>query len=96
LPENLLRFHRKKELTRDTSSEKSAKDTPSPKSLISIAHLERQAILEAVRQMNGDKRKAAQLLGIGKTTLYRKLKAYNATEATNSLEPTFSSVKCIA
>lgn len=44
--------------------------------VLSIAELERQAILDALRQLNGDKLMAARLLGIGKTTLYRKLKEY--------------------
>jgi DNA-binding NtrC family response regulator len=41
-----------------------------------IADLERRAILRAIEQLNGDKLTAAKLLGIGKTTLYRKLKEY--------------------
>jgi DNA-binding NtrC family response regulator len=41
-----------------------------------IAEVERRAILDALRQTNGDKLKTALLLGIGKTTLYRKLKEY--------------------
>jgi len=41
-----------------------------------LANLERKAILSAIDQLNGDKLLAARLLGIGKTTLYRKLKAY--------------------
>jgi hypothetical protein len=39
---------------------------------------ERQAILNAISELNGDKLQAARLLGIGKTTLYRKLKEYAA------------------
>jgi DNA-binding NtrC family response regulator len=47
-----------------------------------LAELEKQAILSTIRQLNGDKLKAARLLGIGKTTLYRKLKEYGlAAEA---------------
>ncbi|HEX5283937.1 MAG TPA: sigma-54 dependent transcriptional regulator [Bryocella sp.] len=42
----------------------------------SIADMERQAILTTLHQLNGDKLMAAKLLGIGKTTLYRKLKEY--------------------
>jgi two-component system response regulator HydG len=38
--------------------------------------MEKQAILNTIRQLNGDKLTAAKLLGIGKTTLYRKLKEY--------------------
>jgi len=41
-----------------------------------LADLEKDAILGAIRILNGDKLKAAKLLGIGKTTLYRKLKEY--------------------
>ena len=41
-----------------------------------LADLERQAILGAIRSLHGDKLLAAKLLGIGKTTLYRKLKEY--------------------
>jgi two-component system response regulator HydG len=46
------------------------------RSVVSIAEMEKQAILSTVRQLNGDKLMAARLLGIGKTTLYRKLKEY--------------------
>jgi two-component system response regulator HydG len=41
-----------------------------------LADLERDAILSAIRVLHGDKLQAARLLGIGKTTLYRKLKEY--------------------
>jgi len=45
-----------------------------------LADLERQAILSAIRTLNGDKLQAAKLLGIGKTTLYRKLKEYGIAD----------------
>jgi two-component system response regulator HydG len=38
--------------------------------------LERRAILQALETTHGDRLRAAQLLGIGKTTIYRKLKEY--------------------
>jgi DNA-binding NtrC family response regulator len=44
--------------------------------IVSIAELEKQAILGTIRELKGDKLMAAKLLGIGKTTLYRKLKEY--------------------
>ena len=44
--------------------------------IIPIAELEKQTILNAIAELNGDKLRAARLLGIGKTTLYRKLKDY--------------------
>jgi len=52
-----------------------AEDGPDD-SIVSIADMEKQAILGTIRQLNGDKLMAAKLLGIGKTTLYRKLKEY--------------------
>jgi two-component system response regulator HydG len=45
-----------------------------------LADLERQAILGAIRTLHGDKLQAAKLLGIGKTTLYRKLKEYGLAD----------------
>jgi DNA-binding NtrC family response regulator len=44
--------------------------------IVPIAELEKQTILSAIAELNGDKLQAARLLGIGKTTLYRKLKDY--------------------
>jgi two-component system response regulator HydG len=54
-------------------------DAGSPK-LTPLADLERQAILDAIRILKGDKLQAAKLLGIGKTTLYRKLKEYGIAD----------------
>jgi two-component system response regulator HydG len=48
--------------------------------IVPIAELEKQTILRAIMELNGDKLQAARLLGIGKTTLYRKLKDYAAQE----------------
>jgi two-component system response regulator HydG len=45
-----------------------------------LSELERDAILGAIRTLNGDKLQAAKLLGIGKTTLYRKLKEYGIAD----------------
>jgi len=44
--------------------------------ILPFSELEKQSILGAIEQLNGDKLRAAKLLGIGKTTLYRKLKEY--------------------
>jgi two-component system response regulator HydG len=51
--------------------------------MTTLAELERQAILGAIRTLNGDKLQAAKLLGIGKTTLYRKLKEYGIADQTH-------------
>lgn len=49
--------------------------------VIPLAEMEKQAILSTIQKLNGDKLQAAKLLGIGKTTLYRKLKEYGVREA---------------
>jgi two-component system response regulator HydG len=46
--------------------------------LLPLEELERRAIFRALRETGGDKLAAAKLLGIGKTTLYRKLKQYES------------------
>ena len=46
--------------------------------LMSFKELERRAILSALRKTRGDKLAAARLLGMGKTTLYRKLGQYGS------------------
>ncbi len=51
--------------------------------ILPMAELEKQTILGTIAQLNGDKLMAARLLGIGKTTLYRKLKEYSALELAN-------------
>ena len=51
-----------------------------------LAELEKQAILSAIDSANGDKLLAARLLGIGKTTLYRKLREYGSNDSNGSQE----------
>ncbi len=46
---------------------------------LSLAEVERRAILSTVRECGGEKAAAAHHLGIGKSTLYRKLKGYVGT-----------------
>jgi two-component system response regulator HydG len=50
---------------------------PDKNELLPLEELERRAILRTLREMAGDKLAAARILGIGKTTLYRKLKQYH-------------------
>ena len=47
---------------------------------MSMAEIERAAIELALRETRGNRRKAADMLGIGERTLYRKLKEYNLPE----------------
>jgi len=50
--------------------------TPNRPPVIPLMQMERQAILDALEYTKGDRAIAANLLGIGRTTLYRKLKEY--------------------
>jgi DNA-binding NtrC family response regulator len=59
----------------------SATESGAAKKVVPLAVRERDAIFEALHATGGDKLMAAELLGIGKTTLYRKLKEYEATDA---------------
>ncbi|MCW5963704.1 MAG: sigma-54-dependent Fis family transcriptional regulator [Bryobacterales bacterium] len=47
-----------------------------PCQILPLSELERRAIVAALHATRGDRTMAAQLLGIGRTTLYRKLKSY--------------------
>jgi DNA-binding NtrC family response regulator len=53
-----------------------APQTPNFPSVIPLVELERRAIMNALEYTQGDRAVAAHLLGIGRTTLYRKLKEY--------------------
>ncbi|HSK45104.1 MAG TPA: sigma-54 dependent transcriptional regulator, partial [Candidatus Binatia bacterium] len=55
--------------------------------VIPLAELEKQAIIDALQQLNGDKLMTARALGIGKTTLYRKLKEYGISHWTSAPVP---------
>ena len=50
---------------------------PGNDEILPLEELERRAILRTLRETSGDKLTAARMLGIGKTTLYRKLKQYH-------------------
>ena len=52
-----------------------------------LEDLERRAIYRALQESDGDKLKAARLLGIGKTTLYRKLKQYGGESRAAAAQP---------
>src|SRR5277367_2120318 len=55
----------------------SSERVPDKDELLPMEELERRAILRTLRETGGDKLAAARMLGIGKTTLYRKLKQYH-------------------
>src|ERR1700735_4524200 len=63
-----------------------ASRAPHNDDLMPLDELERRAILRALQEAGGDKLAAARLLGIGKTTLYRKLKQYDAASQKQTSE----------
>ncbi len=44
---------------------------------VTMAELEKEAITAALKQVGGNRRKAAEMLGLGERTLYRKIKEYD-------------------
>jgi len=93
LPSNLQNFmlqKRSQYLTAAVSAPEPAPNHNSPEtavvtpaaaygvsSVIPLSELERRAIINALEYTKGDRAVAAHLLGIGRTTLYRKLKEYD-------------------
>ena len=53
---------------------------------MTMAAIERAAIEAALRETRGNRRKAAELLGIGERTLYRKLREYQLLVGTTTLD----------
>jgi transcriptional regulator with PAS, ATPase and Fis domain len=58
----------------------SSERVPDKDEVLPMEELERRAILRTLRETGGDKLAAARMLGIGKTTLYRKLKQYQVEQ----------------
>jgi DNA-binding NtrC family response regulator len=75
--------HQGLEARRTAAVEGEAAPAPGVLTVKTLADLEREAILGAIRTLHGDKLQAAKLLGIGKTTLYRKLKEYGIADPLN-------------
>jgi len=68
---------------RSAARAEAARQMPMPvpdASVTPLAALEKETILATLAKLKGDKLLAARLLGIGKTTLYRKLKEYGISE----------------
>ena len=76
MPTQLQEYRMQSQQMAETLAEEPGTDG----SILTIAEMEKQAILNTLRQLNGDKLTAARLLGIGKTTLYRKLKEYGIAD----------------
>ncbi|HXN21355.1 MAG TPA: sigma-54 dependent transcriptional regulator [Candidatus Dormibacteraeota bacterium] len=61
---------------------------PEPDEILPLHELERRAIERMLQATDGDKVNAARLLGIGKTTLYRRLKHYDSAATKLNDAPT--------
>lgn len=59
-----------------TSSSESAVSPMGRQGIMPLAEVEKRAIMQAIDYTKGDRTVAAAMLGIGRTTLYRKLKEY--------------------
>ena len=78
-----LRSHRAAELPLVSAVAAGAETAPLPLMRVPphtaglfLPAVEKETILKALEETHGDRAKAAQILGIGRTTLYRKLKEY--------------------
>ncbi len=58
----------------------SAREQGAPTRLVPLEVVEREHILAVLGALDGNKQKAAQLLGVDRKTLYRKLKRYEAED----------------
>jgi DNA-binding NtrC family response regulator len=77
LPTSVIsRRHEQQELLSSSTSPSVTPGAAGPVSVIPLADLEKRAIMDAIQITKGDRTTAADLLGIGRTTLYRKLKSY--------------------
>jgi len=85
LPTQLQDFHLHAYRTVTAPVDEPPRRERSSSAVTPLAELERQAILDTLRQLKGDKLTAAKLLGIDKTTLYRKLKEYGLGESAAGL-----------
>ena len=68
-----------RELALASAANQSADMNKEDLGILPLAVIEKRAILEALSRLGGDRLEAAKHLGIGKTTLYRKLKEYEAS-----------------
>lgn len=82
LPEKLQTYNPKANMAKDSKeqSEHSIKLVDEKEPLPTLAELDRRYLRYVLDKVNGNKKRAAALLGIGRKTLYR----YLATEEANS------------
>jgi DNA-binding NtrC family response regulator len=79
-PGSVLDVHDLPAHIRSSETRSGAKTAGRGANILPLAEVERRAILNTLERLNGDKLMTARALGIGKTTLYRKLKEYGTVE----------------
>ena len=67
--------------TQSTATPRMPPRSESASGIVPLMEMERNAIIGALQYTRGDRNSAANLLGIGRTTLYRKLKEYRLEAA---------------
>src|SRR5580704_11612377 len=74
LPTAVANFKRARVMSGFVTAAAAGGHTSPQQGIVSLQELEKRAIQHALQHTRGDRTTAAQLLGIGRTTLYRKLK----------------------
>ena len=69
-----------RELTRNDFLLSSKREAVDKKDTLNLEDMERRAIINAIQKYNGNMSKVAQELGVGRTTLYRKLVKYGLSK----------------
>ncbi len=59
-------------------------DETDTSTLLPLAEVERRYVLKVLEQLKGNKRRAAQVLGLDRSTLYRRLKEFGVRDAASS------------
>jgi two-component system response regulator HydG len=54
-------------------------DPTEPTTMLPLAEMERRYILKVLKALKHNKRRAAEVLGLDRSTLYRKLQSYERT-----------------
>jgi DNA-binding NtrC family response regulator len=85
LPRNIVTAFRAREAANASDLNRTGKSAE--QTVVPLAVMEQLAISNALQQTHGDKIAAAKLLGIGKTTLYRKLKEYELQNSPKPISP---------
>ncbi|MFZ5442760.1 MAG: sigma-54-dependent transcriptional regulator [Myxococcota bacterium] len=62
-------------------------DAAEPATILPLAEVEKRYILKVLGLLKGNKRKAAEALGLDRSTLYRKLQTYGDTSGENGSTP---------